>query len=526
MATSLVFPALKRKEFAEVMKQSYLCMGMLAIYHYNDFKNFLKIFFDQYEKRKSNNEFREFDMYALFVIFDTALKNDTSSLGSVIDLKTSFNIKLDEIIKRFLYFPEPLPRKIAFVGVCRLLIQNQLDRPEFYISRLIVIWQQCIRTGSEAIQEFSTHINEVMENFIYIYSTGSEPSFNNLISSILIILNSTLYSDLLLSGKSANTNSVAAEYSNIKFEKLNQLFIKIINYRVKLEKSEDKVKKQRRILQRKVLFRVLKKIVFMLTTLIDSDAFLSKGERSKGSKVSYASSQSVVSEHPVISLLHQKNLLKSIVQFYDGSLYEQTILGEFYGEDHLFSIKFFSILNYFEETFGLSNLSKQISDLYNQDLKKKGFIVEINSVKVNLLESLHGCQEYVSTKQKIYSQIAVDEHNFLFNLKKEEYSRGASILEDKEEEVEDDNDRSYSENKGVQQLDNQKFAEEPDLSLKVKQLKANSKKKEAVQKQPKIKIEAKNLSESSSDEEEVVKSGLEKLNINKKLKPEKRQRKK
>jgi hypothetical protein len=82
MIQTIIIPTLKRKEYPEVMKLSYKSMGLLSINYFNNYKNYLKLFFDNLEKNK--HEFREFDMVSIFVIFDNILQNNISnnSLGS------------------------------------------------------------------------------------------------------------------------------------------------------------------------------------------------------------------------------------------------------------------------------------------------------------------------------------------------------------------------------------------------------------------------------------------------------------
>jgi hypothetical protein len=78
MVQRIILPTVQRKDFPDVMRLSYNAMGLLAITHFNLYRNFLKLFFDQVEKQSP--EFREFDMTSLCIIFDSILQNkiDTS----------------------------------------------------------------------------------------------------------------------------------------------------------------------------------------------------------------------------------------------------------------------------------------------------------------------------------------------------------------------------------------------------------------------------------------------------------------
>lgn len=76
MINTIIFPTLKRKEFPDVMKVSYNSMGLLAVNHFSQYKDFLKLFFDQIESKIISGDFRDFEMVSLFVIFDALLQNN------------------------------------------------------------------------------------------------------------------------------------------------------------------------------------------------------------------------------------------------------------------------------------------------------------------------------------------------------------------------------------------------------------------------------------------------------------------
>ena len=75
MINDFIFPALQKKEYPEVMRMGYTSMGVLAINHFSDYKNFLKLFFEHIEKPEIGT-FHEFDRIALTVIFDSILQNN------------------------------------------------------------------------------------------------------------------------------------------------------------------------------------------------------------------------------------------------------------------------------------------------------------------------------------------------------------------------------------------------------------------------------------------------------------------
>jgi hypothetical protein len=79
---SILIPCIQKKDFPEVMRQSYLVMGVCSINYAESF-NYLQLFFSNIEKNINENaiDFKDFDMTSLFVIFDAILHNDISLLN-------------------------------------------------------------------------------------------------------------------------------------------------------------------------------------------------------------------------------------------------------------------------------------------------------------------------------------------------------------------------------------------------------------------------------------------------------------
>ena len=64
------------------MRIGYTSMGVLAINYFNDYKKFLKLFFEHIEK--NDIDFYEFDRVALTVIFDSMLQNNVDDVSNEI----------------------------------------------------------------------------------------------------------------------------------------------------------------------------------------------------------------------------------------------------------------------------------------------------------------------------------------------------------------------------------------------------------------------------------------------------------
>lgn len=77
MLTKFIKPSFETKQSSEVMIVSYTAMGLLAINYFNNYQHFLKLFFDRISEKK--NEFIDFDMISLFIIFDSILQNNMQS---------------------------------------------------------------------------------------------------------------------------------------------------------------------------------------------------------------------------------------------------------------------------------------------------------------------------------------------------------------------------------------------------------------------------------------------------------------
>jgi hypothetical protein len=78
MLNRFIIPYIKKKEFPEVIKTSYSCMGMLSINYFNNYKKFLKLFFDYVDKEEPE-AFYEFDKISINIIFDSILHNNISN---------------------------------------------------------------------------------------------------------------------------------------------------------------------------------------------------------------------------------------------------------------------------------------------------------------------------------------------------------------------------------------------------------------------------------------------------------------
>lgn len=78
MASQIILPVIKKKERMDLVNDAFFAMGLMSVNYYKDFKNYFNLFLDTL-KDPNREDFKEFQMRALFVFFDIILQNDLSS---------------------------------------------------------------------------------------------------------------------------------------------------------------------------------------------------------------------------------------------------------------------------------------------------------------------------------------------------------------------------------------------------------------------------------------------------------------
>ncbi len=458
----MIFPGLKKKENPEVVKKSYLCMGLMVVNYYQEHKNFVKLFLDQLEKKKTGKDFKDFDMYALFVLFDSVITNDMTDIDEELNVhtnqsKNSFAYKFDEIVKKYLYFSHKLPVLITVIGLCKVLLQDRISNPEYQIARLIALLYKSQQFKTQEGEDYFTKISEIMNNFLYVYTISSKSHFNSLINSIILLITTGLYSDSIV-GFQKFSNTTATDFLSINYEYLNKLLVSTINTYVNSMKirnenkgflinESDNLTKLKKATQKKVMLRIIKKLIFIQFTFCDPEMCLLKlkdKEKDKDNNLSNININiNTVNENnsakdddkSTISFIIQRNILKNIKNLLGKTVFSNALINEFNNDDQVFSIKFFSILHLYNDSYGLETISDELKKFYNK-LSEKEFIVEVNNMKINLLESFESCKNYLNDKKEKYSMKIKDEYSFILSLKSESHYDG--IIEEDEYDEEDD----------------------------------------------------------------------------------------
>ena len=235
MVSSIILPALSRKDLPEVFKLSYNAMGLLALNFFNShYKNFLKLFYDQIEK--PNPEFTDFEMLSLMIIFDSILQHNVAEANVV---HGTIEEKIDLVIKKYLYHSDPVPRVIAFTGLCKLLIANRIGRPEFVLARLICVLYKSFETTERTQEDFHVKIFEMMQSFLYAYCLNHRGHVKNMVKAVLIILTTQTMGDSL----GAYEKTVTRDFMDIKFEFLSNFLLVVNDFgssQILCEKSRSK----------------------------------------------------------------------------------------------------------------------------------------------------------------------------------------------------------------------------------------------------------------------------------------------
>lgn len=471
MAISMIFPALKKKQFPEVVKMSYYCLGLMLINYYKEHKNFINIFLGQLEKKKLANDFREFDFHTLIILYDCVISNNMSDIdleiGGNLPSSDIFTSKFENIIKQYLYFPDSVPRIISVLGLSKVLLLGRISKPKQYLARLISIYYKSFEIKEQVRdpEDYNTKVYEILNNFFFIYSITSKDHFNNMINSIIFLITTPIYNETLFNYNKGN-DTTAVDFILIKFEFLNKLLISIINNYVnsinfKVESQfiknnqEDQIIKLRKELQQKILLRILKRLIFTQLTFCDPEMCI---VNSKTSKITLSDKENFTNEkennQSLISFINQKNIIKNIKNLLEISGFSSTLINEFTADNEKFSIKLFSLIHFYNDSFDLDNLDEKFYSFYKA-LAEKEFITEINNVRINLLDSFESCKEYLLLKYQKNTEILLEEFNFLTLVKSEYHNEG--INEEEDEELikeEEDEEVSQASKKGKDAIKN------------------------------------------------------------------------
>ena len=548
MVQQLIVPSLKRTTFPRVVQSALENTGILAIIHYNTvFKNFLKLFFDNIQ-RDDTNKFSGVIRISLAILLDSCLINNLLELpenvigGSVVD-------KIDMIVDKYLYNKNYDARVLAFMGICKMLLANKFNPPEYLLSRLFVCLYRSYQITDKESEDYNIKISEIMNNFMYFYSIEGENHIRAIIHAIEIILTSQLYfqNDL------GYDKNLLGHYAGTKYDFLNK-FLYII-----FQNAQKKLKNANYI---RLIFRIFKYVYFLFKYVKEEDVGneeydtgriktrraikeekekREKKEKEKKEKESQEKSQQekegkeeneIKEEKPKKTIEITVNLIRLISSransFLDKNDIDQAVF-EYYKNNDDFG-KMFALMLVLDEIGLLSQFSKYFADRMDE-FKEKKYIFDINGTThdYSTEESQARLREYVSKSETKYYALIEGAYNYCLNLKSikiDDKRDNTKIIEDYDnEDSEGEGEEDDQKSKSSIDMDNkeeEKEDKEEKEEKKKKYLEENSDEDESQEKKKKGDSDEEEdiEDENDADDEEESKNGKKKNKNNKKKKAE------
>ena len=555
MVQQLIVPSLKRTTFPRVVQSALENTGILAIIHYNTvFKNFLKLFFDNIQ-RDDTNKFSGVIRISLAILLDSCLINNLLELpenvigGSVVE-------KIDMIVDKYLYNKNYDARVLAFMGICKMLLANKFNPPEYLLSRLFVCLYRSYQITDKESEDYNIKISEIMNNFMYFYSIEGENHIRAIIHAIEIILTSQLY----FQNDSGYDKNLLGHYAGTKYDFLNK-FLYII-----YQNAQKKLKNANYI---RLIFRIFKYVYFLFKYVKEEDASneqydtgrirtrhaikeekekrekekkeKEKKEKEKKEKEKESEKKEgnntetdIKEEKPKKSIEISTNLIRLISNkanaFLDKNDIDQAVF-EYYKNNDEFG-KMFALMLVMDEIGLLSQFSKYFADRMDE-FKEKKYIFDINGTThdYSTEESQNRLREYVSKSETKYYTLIEGAYNYCLNLKsiKIDDKRDTNKIledydnEDSDNEGDDDDQKSKSSidmdnNKEEEKEEEKDDKDEIKEEKKNKYLEENSDEDESQEKNNKKKNnsdEEEDIDEDADEEEEESKNGKKKNNKNK-----------
>ncbi len=524
MVQQLIVPSLKRTTFPRVVQSALENTGILAIIHYNTvFKNFLKLFFDNVQ-RDNTDKFSGVIRISLAILLDSCLINNLLELpenvigGSVVE-------KIDMIVDKYLYNKNYDARVLAFMGICKMLLANKFNPPEYILSRLFVCLYRSYQITDKESEDYNIKISEIMNNFMYFYSIEGENHIRAIIHAIEIILTSQLY----FQNEFGYDKNLLSHYAGTKYDFLNK-FLYII-----FQNAQKKLKNANYI---RLIFRIFKYVYFLFKYVKEEDVAneefdtgrirtrhaikeekekrekkeKEKKEKEKKEKESQEKEGNTETENkeekPKKTIEISVNLIRLISNransFLDKNDIDQAVF-EYYKNNDDFG-KMFALMLVMDEIGLLSQFSKYFADRMDE-FKEKKYIFDINGTThdYSTEESQNRLREYVSKSETKYYKLIEGAYSYCLTLKSikiDDKRDNTKIIEDYDEEESDNDDNDEDQkSKSNSDIDNKEEEKEEEKEDKKnnKLLEDNSDEEESVEKQEK---QEKNKKKKNSEEED------------------------
>ncbi len=462
MVQQLIVPSLKRVTFPRVVQSALENIGILAIIHYNTvFKNFLKLFFDNIQ-RDDTTKFSGIIRISLAILLDSCLINNLLELpenvigGNVVE-------KIDMIVDKYLYNKSYDARVLAFMGICKMLLANKFNPPEYLLSRLFVCLYRSYQITDKESEDYNIKISEIMNNFMYFYSIEGKNHIRAIIHAIDIILTSQLY----FQNEIGYDKNLLSYYSNTKYDFLNK-FLYII-----FQNAQKKLNNPNYI---RLIFRIFKYVYFMFKYVKEDDSIneqfeklnkiKTRKEREKEKKKEEEKKEEKENKEEENkknkSIEISVNLIRLITHkantFLDKNDIDQAVF-EYYKNNDEFG-KLFALMFVMDEMGILIQFSKYFSDRMDE-FKEKKFVFDINGTvqDYSTEESQNRLREYVSKSETKYYALIEGAYNYCLNLKLlkiDDKRDNSKIMEDIENEESDEGDDANGNSKSSAGVDNAK----------------------------------------------------------------------
>ena len=450
MVQQLIVPSLKRVTFPRVVQSALENTGILAIIHYNTvFKNFLKLFFDNIQ-RDDTNKFSGVIRISLAILLDSCLINNLLELpenvigGTVVE-------KVDMIVDKYLYNKSYDARVLAFMGICKMLLANKFNPPEYLLSRLFVCLYRSYQITDKESEDYNIKISEIMNNFMYFYSIEGKNHIRAIIHAIEIIMTSQLY----FQNEIGFDKNLLGHYSNTKYDFLNKfLYIIFQNAQKKLENPN----------YIRLIFRIFKYVYFLFKYVKEEDVVNEQfeklqrrrtrrdkeKEKSKEKEKDETEGEKTETEKKKKSIEISISLIRLITNkanaFLDKNDIDQAVF-EYYKNNDEFG-KLFALMFVMDEKGILQSFSKYFADRM-EEFRQKKFIFDINGTvqDYSTEESQSRLREYVKTSEIKYYALIEGAYNYCLNLKSikiDDKRDNSKITEENENEESDGDDGKSS----------------------------------------------------------------------------------
>ena len=411
MVTKIIIPSLKKSQFPSVVHLALESTGLLAINNFSStYKNFLKLFFDTLSNDECE-EFKETNKIALTIILDSIMQNNIFQLPQEI-MDGTIDSKIQIIIDKYLYHQEYTPRILAFMGICKLLIVDRLTKHEFLLSRLFVALYKSFDIFDKPSEEYNVKIYEIMNNFMFFYSSKGKKRIYSVLKAINIILTSQMF----FNNETIYDRSILSDYSDTKIDFLNRFLI------IVYENSNEKTN----LPFMKLIFKLVKYLFFLYRYAKEEDVDGYERKNQEHQKTIDIG----------INLL--KNLKVKLDNFFIKTGYDKALIAYFKENDSKFyklyalwySLNELKVLNEFSPEFGAEFSAIQEK---NSKIELNGTMYDFSSE-----EKKKELLDYVDKKEKKYYEEIEEFYSFCMTLKENKLKRlfkeNSKITEVKEED--------------------------------------------------------------------------------------------